>query len=102
LRLQVDHGRGDLDLVERLDSARIKSGMLGEEKSEPAKSDPLYASAFAEAELVQEGDDVETVAASVGNSAIRAEIVAALDDWASLTPNPSRRAWLLAVARRAD
>jgi tetratricopeptide (TPR) repeat protein/tRNA A-37 threonylcarbamoyl transferase component Bud32 len=101
LRRQVDQGRGDLDLVERLDSARIRSETLREEKSEPAKYDPLYASAFAEA-LGQEGDDVETVAASVRNSAVRAEIVAALDDWASLTPDPSRQAWLLAVARGAD
>ena len=36
------------------------------------------------------------------DSAVRAEIVAALDDWASITEDPARRAWLLAVARRAD
>ena len=35
-------------------------------------------------------------------SAVRAEIVAALDDWASLTPDLRRREWLLAVARGAD
>jgi tetratricopeptide (TPR) repeat protein len=91
-----------LGLVERLDTARIVAGTLGAEKSEPAKSDPLYASAFAEAGLGRDGDDVETVAAYVRNSAVRAEIVAALDDWASVTPNPSRRAWLLAVARTSD
>jgi tetratricopeptide (TPR) repeat protein len=33
---------------------------------------------------------------------VRAEIVAALDDWASITPDQARQEWLLAVARRAD
>jgi tetratricopeptide (TPR) repeat protein len=33
---------------------------------------------------------------------VRAEIVAALDEWASITEDPARRAWLLAVARGAD
>jgi tetratricopeptide (TPR) repeat protein len=33
---------------------------------------------------------------------LRAEIVAALDDWASITEDAARRAWLLAVARAAD
>ena len=38
----------------------------------------------------------------VRDSAIRAEIVAALEDLASITEDQARRAWLLAVARRAD
>ena len=33
---------------------------------------------------------------------VRGEIVAALDDWASITPDLRRREWLLAVARGAD
>jgi serine/threonine-protein kinase len=33
---------------------------------------------------------------------IRAQLVAALDDWAVATANPTRRAWLLEVARGAD
>jgi tetratricopeptide (TPR) repeat protein len=97
LRRQVDQGWADLDLVERLDSARLRSGMLGTKAAE------LYASAFAEAGLGQVGDDVETVAATVRKSAVCAEIVAALDDWASVTWIASRRrVWLLAVARSAD
>src|SRR5258706_15496720 len=42
LRRQVDQGRANLELVGRLDYARIKSGMLGAENSEPAKLDPVY------------------------------------------------------------
>ena len=34
--------------------------------------------------------------------AVRPEVVAALDDWASITADHRRRAWLLAVARSAD
>ena len=48
------------------------------------------------------GDDSEAVAAQVRDSTVRVEIVAALDDWASITQDPARRAWLLAVAREAD
>ena len=40
--------------------------------------------------------------ARVRDSAIRAEIVAAMEDLASITGDQARRAWLLAVARRAD
>jgi len=48
------------------------------------------------------GGDSAAVAARVRDSARRAEIVAALDDWASISADPARRAWLLAVARAAD
>src|SRR5215472_4462751 len=42
------------------------------------------------------------MAARVRNSARRAELIAALDDWASITADPERRKWLLAVVRAAD
>jgi tetratricopeptide (TPR) repeat protein len=48
------------------------------------------------------GDDSEALAARLRDSAVRAEVVAALDDWASLTQERERRAWLLEVARGAD
>ena len=44
----------------------------------------------------------ETVAARVSDSPVRKALVAALDDWASCTADPRRRAWLLEVARLAD
>jgi tetratricopeptide (TPR) repeat protein len=52
--------------------------------------------------LGRAGDDSAALAARVQDSAVRAEIVGALDDWASLCKEPARRAWLLTVARRAD
>ena len=102
LRGRVDQARADLDLVEHLDDARIQVPTLVEGKYEPAGAERLYAAAFVAAGLGREGDDSESMAARVQESAVRAEIVAALDDWASITPDLRRRAWLLAVARRAD
>ncbi len=52
--------------------------------------------------MSRQGDNSEAVAAQVRDSAVRVEIVAALDDWASITQDQARQAWLLAVARGAD
>jgi tetratricopeptide (TPR) repeat protein len=98
----LDQGRVDLDLAVRLDAARARAATLVGGKFDPAGAEPLYASAFEEAGLGQEGDDVEAVAARVRESAVSAELVAALDDWASMTPDRDRRKWLLAVARGCD
>jgi tetratricopeptide (TPR) repeat protein len=104
LRRQVDQARADVDLAQRLDDARTRAATLVHADGifDLAAAEPLYASAFADAGLGRDGDDSEAVAAAVRASAVRAEIVAALDDWASITPDLRRRAWLLAVARSAD
>ncbi len=104
LRRQVDQARADVILAQRLDDARTQAAKLVDTDGifDPAAAEPLYMSAFADAGLGRDGDDSEAVAAAVRASAVRAEIVAALDDWASLTPDLRRREWLLAVARGAD
>jgi serine/threonine-protein kinase len=102
LRRRVDQGRADLDLAEHLDAARFLGATPVEGKFDPAGAEPLYALAFAEAGLGPEGDDSEAVAARVRGSALSAEIIAALDDWAGMTRDLRRRAWLLAMARAAD
>jgi superkiller protein 3 len=61
-----------------------------------------YAAAFREAGLGEEGNDAESVAARIRASAIREQLVAALDDWATVTNNATRRGWVLQVARLAD
>jgi serine/threonine-protein kinase len=73
-----------------------------EEKFGPGGPESLYEEALAKAGLGRPGDESGSAAARVRDSAVREEIVAALDDWASITPDPARRAWLLAVARGAD
>jgi serine/threonine-protein kinase len=102
LRRQVDQGRTDLDLAERLDTARIQGETLMEGKYRVAVAEPLYVSAFAEAGLGREGDDIKAVSARVRGSSLSAELIAALDDWASITNDRRRREWLLAVACEAD
>jgi serine/threonine-protein kinase len=102
LRRQVEKGRGDLDLTERLDTARMQALKLVGGEFNLAGAEPLYTTAFAEAALAREEDDVEAVAARVRESTVREEIVAALDDWASITRDRPRRAWLLAAARASD
>jgi len=102
LRRQVDQGLADLYLAERLDAARVKAATAIREKLDLARVELLYASAFAEAGLGREGDDVETVSANVQKSAVSEEVIAALDDWAAITRDGPRWEWLLAVARKAD
>ncbi len=104
LRRWVDQARADVNLAERLDDARTQAAKLVDTDGifDPAAAEPLYVSAFADAGLGRDGDDSAAVVAAVRARAVRAEIVAALDDWASLTPDLRRREWLLAVARGAD
>jgi serine/threonine-protein kinase len=102
LRRLVEWGRADLDLAERLDDIRIQGSAPIEGRYDPSWVEPRYGSVFAETGLGSVGDDIEVVAARVRGSAVREEIVAALDDWASITPDRDRRDWLLKVAAAAD
>jgi tetratricopeptide (TPR) repeat protein/tRNA A-37 threonylcarbamoyl transferase component Bud32 len=102
LRRSVDQAWADLDLVEKLDAARLQTATPVDGKFKLAGAEPLYEQAFETAGLGKPGDDAEAVAVRVRASAVRPEIVAALDDWASFTGDSGRYVWLLAVARRAD
>ena len=102
LRRQVEQAQTDLKLADRLDAARIKSATLAGGVDAPASIESLYVSVFAETGLGREGDDIKAMAASVRESSLSAELIAALDDWASIATGPTRREWLLAVAREAD
>jgi tetratricopeptide (TPR) repeat protein len=105
---QVKQAQADLELARNLEAGRMRAAtpsMTG--KLKPAGAESLYAEAlyeeiFANAGLGRPDDDIAAVAARVQGSAVGAEIVAALDDWASITPDESRRAWLLTVACGAD
>ncbi len=102
LREQVEHALADTGLAKRLDDARQRASNLVEGKFDFAGAEQGYVVVFAESKLGQEGEDAEAVGARVRASAVRAEVVAALDHWAGITRVASRRAWLLAVSRSAD
>jgi serine/threonine-protein kinase len=102
LRWRLDQERANLDLAEQLDAARLQAATVVEGGVDFAGGERLYAAALAKAGLGREGDDIKSMAERVRASALREEVVAALDDWASLTTLPRRRKWLLAVARSAD
>ena len=66
LRRQVEQAQADLNLAERLDAARIKSATLARGIDAPAAAEPLYVSAFAEAGLGREGDDIKACQRACG------------------------------------
>ncbi|HEY7428116.1 MAG TPA: tetratricopeptide repeat protein, partial [Gemmataceae bacterium] len=99
---QVEQMRADLTLVEQLDKIRLDAATWSGNDFDYATADRDYATVFRERGLAVEGDDPEMVAARIQGSAIKAQLVAALDDWAMATAVPARRAWLLQVARRAE
>jgi serine/threonine-protein kinase len=102
LRRRIEQALTDVDLVRRLDAARLKAATLVEGKFDFAGAARDYATAFGQAQLGRPGDDVAAVAARIRTSAVKEQLVAALDDWATLTRARARCAWLLAVVRRAD
>jgi tetratricopeptide (TPR) repeat protein/tRNA A-37 threonylcarbamoyl transferase component Bud32 len=102
LRRRVAQSRADLNLVEQLDAARSQGAIIVGGKFDPTRPEPYYASTFAQAGLGQPGDDTAVVAARVQRSSICAEIVDALDDWASISTDADRRKWLFEIARQAD
>jgi tetratricopeptide (TPR) repeat protein len=103
-RQRVDQALADTRLAQRLDAARQKAFTVVEgPRLGSAGTEQEYAAALREAGLVrQAGEEAAVVAARVRDSGVGAEIVAALDDWASLTTNGPHQAWLLTVARLAD
>jgi tetratricopeptide (TPR) repeat protein len=102
LRARVGQALADTALAGRLDAARLRP--LTESRGESidfAGTEKEYAAALKEAGLGREGEDPAVVAARVRASGVRAEVVAALDDWAGIAGDGPRRAWLLAVAGAA-
>jgi serine/threonine protein kinase/Flp pilus assembly protein TadD len=101
LRELLRQAQFDLNLAYTLESNRIGSGgrfWLGYDYRSMAKD---YAEAFGRSGILVAGD-VGTVAAGIRRSEIREELVAALDDWALVTPDAELRTRLLSLTRRVD
>src|SRR5262249_37630673 len=103
LALRVRKMRDDLNLVGRLEQIRLNAATLVDGHFDTASADRDYAALLLrERGLAAEGEDAGLVAARIQGSAIRAQLVAGLNDWAVATANRDRKVWLLEVARRAD
>jgi tetratricopeptide (TPR) repeat protein len=104
LRRRVEQAEADLALVDRLDAARMKASVLAGNRFDTAAAAREYAAAFREAGIGEETEAAEVVAGRIRSSAVREQLVAAVDDWAIRAGKleSERRAWLLAVARAAD
>jgi serine/threonine-protein kinase len=101
LRGRAVQARADLDLAVRLDAIRLRRATLVAGGLDYQMADRDYAAAFAEVGVAGQGN-AEEAAARVRDSAIREQLVAALDDWALAARDEKRRPWLLGVARYAD
>ncbi|HKB06535.1 MAG TPA: serine/threonine-protein kinase, partial [Gemmataceae bacterium] len=102
----VDRDRADLEIVVDLDAIHAmrstwiaEAGGKGRFDEEAAPS--AYRRAFA-ARGLDVAADPDAGGAGVTGSAVRAELVAALDDWLVLEPDAAVRDRVLAFLRRAD
>jgi tetratricopeptide (TPR) repeat protein len=103
LRERAARARADLDLAVLLDTIRLRRATLTVEgKFDNKSTERHYAAAFGDLGVVPGQEDESETAARVRDSGVREQLVAALDEWALLTRDQTRRAWLLGVARRAD
>jgi tetratricopeptide (TPR) repeat protein len=104
---EVEQARRDLAFVVRLDDIRYRKWIwIAEEGgrgrfNEPSAA-PEYRQAFVERGLDLTALDPAEAAQRLGASAVKAELVPAVDDWALWEPEPGLRRRLLDIARRAD
>ncbi len=104
LRQRLEATRARLDLVRRLDAIRLERAAYNEAefRFDERQAAGEYARAFQEAGLGTVGQEEASVASRIRQSAIRTQLIAALDDWALVADGPAQRAWVLEVARLAD
>jgi eukaryotic-like serine/threonine-protein kinase len=103
----VERARANLAFVVKLDGIRYRkwtwvaeTGGKGEFNTMLAP--PEYRKAFAERGLDLPALDTAEAANRITASAVRADLVAAVDDWALYEPNAALRDRLLEIARKAD
>jgi Flp pilus assembly protein TadD len=102
LRRRAKELRDLLGVVRRLEQARLtRASGVREGVFDWASGDETYRKEFARYGLGGDDADVEEVARRISASAIKGLLVAALDDWASISPRARRRR-LLAIASRVD
>jgi serine/threonine-protein kinase len=103
LRRRLAEARADLEMVVRLDELRQRraSAVETDDFISPGPHVEAFRKAFRDRGLAVDGEGARLLE-QVQASAIKEELVAALDEWAWFTPDAEEQARLLAVARRAD
>jgi tetratricopeptide (TPR) repeat protein len=101
LRRRLREARADLDLAARLESNAIGRTDRFRSKAHYGAVAAEYAAAFEASGLLAAGDE-GLAADAIRRSAIHEQLVAALDDWALVTPDDGLRTRLLRLARRVD
>ncbi len=104
LRQRVCRLRADLDMVARLERIRLQQGDTKVSDFAYEDADPEYARAFRAYGLDLANLDPAAAAERIRASAIRDQLLIALDDWAWVKSrtDPAGREGLLAIARQAD
>jgi len=104
---EVKQAQRDLAFVAKLNDIRFRKwiyvadpGGTGDFNTRIAS--PEYRQAFAERGLDLTTLDSATAAQQIASSAVKSDIILALDDWALYEPNESLRNRLLAIARTVD
>jgi serine/threonine-protein kinase len=101
LRLRLERARADVDMVSRLEEVRLRQADVKAGGFDTTGADRRYAAVFRNHGIDVEELAVEEAAQQVRGSAIRRELLAALDNWA-IARGPQRSERLLAVADAAD
>jgi tetratricopeptide (TPR) repeat protein len=102
LQQRLEQAEADLALAHDLDRVRQEAATFVDGKWNPGRAREQYPEVLARHGLdVLEGD-VEEVAQRIRVSAVREDLVAALDDWARHETAPQNIQWLLRLANRAD
>jgi Flp pilus assembly protein TadD len=103
----VEQARAGLALVVKLDDIRMRRSTWIAEPGGKGRFDLAgavrdYPEAFRSAGLDLLGTDPDALAAAVTASPVRAELIAALDDWAALPLDEPIQGRILGLLRRAD
>jgi tetratricopeptide (TPR) repeat protein len=107
LREQLRQAVGNLAFVRELDEIRMKCSIWVQEEGgqghyDFASAPPAYRAAFLAWGIDVASGDAGVVAGRIRESSVKADLVAALDDWAVLERDATVRNRVLVVARLAD
>ena len=106
LKRQVQARLADLELVERLENARLEGSAVKDDRFDDELCDALFQEIFRGADIDVDALSAEEAGRRIRSTTVALELAATLDDWAMVRRiiPPQGRPWkhLLQVAREAD